>query len=252
MSFKMRRKRRGTGTGEKIYFTQAVQDAIIEYNKSEDPLERNKIYEERIEYAFDKVAENIINRFKFPYILESTPFEPLKQQVVSYMVVHLGKFSEGKGKAFSYFSVVAKNYLILQNDKAYQESKRNLSLSDASSDGSPVSMEEITELETPVIDDADSKEFTELMIIYWEDNVHKIFKKKRDIDIANAVIELFRRAHTIESFNKKALYILIREQTDCKTSYITKVITKMKAQVMSHLLEYRRRGTLNSDDSDEE
>ena len=55
-----------------------------------------------------------------------------------------------------------------------------------------------------------------------------VFTKKRDIQIADAVLELFRRADYIENFNKKHLYLLIREMTDCKTHYITKVVNVMK------------------------
>ena len=97
----------------KMYFNEDTEQAIIEYNKSQDEFEREIIFRERIHPALDKLAENIINRFKFPYI-EGT-FEDIKGQVVSFLVLNLHKFTEDKGKAFSYFSVVAKNYLILHN-----------------------------------------------------------------------------------------------------------------------------------------
>jgi hypothetical protein len=66
------------------------------------------------------------------------------------------------------------------------------------------------------------------MVSYWEKNVNKIFTKQRDINIANAVIELFRNSDRIDAFNKKALYLYIREISSCKTQQITKVINRMK------------------------
>ena len=71
-------------------------------------------------------------------------------------------------------------------------------------------------------------EFRKIMLSYWDKNLTVVFTKKRDIQIADAVLELFRRADYIENFNKKHLYLLIREMTDCKTHYITKVVNVMK------------------------
>ena len=98
----------------KVYFGMEVQDAIVRYNLSEDYGEKNKIYEMEIHKAFDKLAENIINTFKFSYF--SYGFRDLQEEVVSNLVLNMHKFDHNKGsKAFSYFSVVAKNYLILNN-----------------------------------------------------------------------------------------------------------------------------------------
>jgi hypothetical protein len=98
----------------RMYFTQTTENAIIRYNGSEDSFLRNKIYNEHIAYAFDKLAENIIHTFKFYYF--DVPSEQVKHEVVSFLVMNMHKFKEGKGKAFSYFSIVAKNYLILNNN----------------------------------------------------------------------------------------------------------------------------------------
>ena len=62
------------------------------------------------------------------------------------------------------------------------------------------------------------------MVEYWDENVGKIFRRQKDIMVADSVIELFRRRDSIENFNKKALYILIREMTGSNTQHITRVI----------------------------
>ena len=84
-----------------MYFTQTTENAIIRYNKSDDPRLRNKIYREHIDYPFDKLAENIIHTFKFYYF--DVPPNTVKKDVVSFLVMNIHKFQEGKGKAFSYF-----------------------------------------------------------------------------------------------------------------------------------------------------
>ena len=108
----------------KVYFGQEVQDAVVEYNSSTNDSERNVIYGTRIHAAFDKLAENIINTFKFTYF--DDPFVDVKHEVVTFMVMNMHKYDHTKGsKAFSYFSVVAKNYLILHNNNNYKKLKKH-------------------------------------------------------------------------------------------------------------------------------
>ena len=104
---------------KRMYFDEVVQEAIIEYNQTENHNVKNKIYSDRIHKAFDKLAENIINTFKFTYF--DYPFEDVKAEVVSFLVMNMHKYDHTKGsKAFSYFSIVAKNYLILHNNNNYK------------------------------------------------------------------------------------------------------------------------------------
>jgi hypothetical protein len=74
------------------------------------------------------------------------------------------------------------------------------------------------------------KDFTDLFVEYYTTNMNVIFTNKRDIIVADTLIELFRIRENIENFNKKALYILIRERTGLKTQNITKVVNIMKKQ----------------------
>lgn len=227
----------------KMYFTDDTEKAIVEFNKSTDLDEREIIFRERIHPAIDKLAENIINRFKFPYIDGS--FEDVKNQVVAFLVLNLHKYTENKGKAFSYFSVVAKNYLVLNNNNSYRDELRSTYIVDSSSEESFLLDEVLTTKPEIESSQRDTSDFMELLIQYWDFNLDRIFKKKRDRDIANAVVELMKRANTIENFNKKALYVLIREMTNNKTVHITKVINKMKFYVIEQMKEYRRTGYIS-------
>ena len=106
----------------KIYFGTPVQNAIIRYNASNDkPHIQNKIYKEHIRFAFDKLAENLIHTFKFYYF--DYPIEEVKHEVVAFLVMQMPKYQPDKGRAFSYFSVVGKNWLILHNNNNYKKMK---------------------------------------------------------------------------------------------------------------------------------
>lgn len=220
---KFKKKRKPRSKNKKIYFSQDTEDAIVEYNNSDDVNFRNNIYNERISYAFDKLAENILNTFKFSYFQCS--HEEVQQEVVSNLVSNIHKYKQGNGKAFSYFSIIAKNFLILYNNGNYKKFKRHESVDD---EEIIYEKKELTINPKSETHKKELSEFVSLMIEYYDKNLERLFKKQNELKIACAVIEIFRRSDSIENFNKKALYLYIREMTDCKTQNITKVVNKMK------------------------
>lgn len=222
----------------KIYFGTPAQEAIVEYNRCDDPAIRSVIYEERIKYPFEKLAENVINTFKFSYF--DVPKKDIQTEVVSTMVEKMHMFKEGKGRAFSYFTIIAKNHLILKNNGNYKRWKQNALLSEMPETWNPEN--DFTEVE----ENNEFKDFKQLMLEYWDENLNSVFTKKRDLQIADAVLELFRRSEHIENFNKKHLYLLIREMTDCKTHYITKVVNVMKTHQKKMLNDYLEYGDFRS------
>lgn len=232
-----RKKRRGRNKKEKIYFSRKTEDAIIEYNSEEDDVKRNEIYENKIKFSFEKLVENIFNTFKFTYF-DNSPLE-IQKETVSHLVTNLHKFQAGKGKAFSYFSIVAKNYLIFHNNNNYKRFNQHVDISETPSETSVC-----LQTEDAHHKDIQTQEFMKLIVNYWEVNINKIFNKQKDLNIAYAVIELFRNCDRIENFNKKTLYLYIRELSNCKTQQITKVINKMKNYQNLVMKNYANRGTL--------
>ena len=229
----MPRKRRKKS---KMYFGTPAQEAIIEYNNSADPEERSKIYETRIKFPFEKLAENVMNTFKFSYF--DVPKKDVQTEVVSVMVEKMHMFQEGKGRAFSYFTIIAKNHMILKNNGNYKRWKQNSLLSAMPETWNPQNDFYASE------ENDEFKEFKKIMLKYWDDNLNVVFTRKRDLQIADAILELFRRSDHIENFNKKHLYLLIREMTDCKTHYITKVVNVMKKHQKKLLNDYLEYGEL--------
>ena len=233
----VKKTRKRKKKGKNYYFNQGTEDAIILYNKTESPYEKNKIYNEHIRAAFDKLCENIIHTFKFYYF--DTSSEEVKHEVISFLVMNMHKFKEGKGKAFSYFSIVAKNYLILNNNKNYKmgkihdkidvlDYKRNI-VGEVSGDD----RNEVNNL------------FVQELIRFWEYNLPYVFRREKDIKIADSVLHMFRMKENIENFNKKALYILIREMTGANTQHITRIVNVMKKYNKRLITEFERDGAVD-------
>ena len=222
----------------RYYFTDSTEQAVIRHNKETRLHMRERIYNEHIRQPFEKLAENMIHTFKFYYF--DVPSEEVKHEVVSFLVMNMHKFKEGKGKAFSYFSIVAKNYLILHNNNNYKKMKSQDQL-------------DVLDFKRNVLSEVKGDEvkdyyevFFEEMLDYWDNNLMELFKRKKDLNVADSVIYLFKHRHNIENFNKKALYILIRERTGSNTQHITRVINQMKKQYFKMQKMFQTSGSVQN------
>lgn len=224
-----------------VYFTPDTEAAIVAYNETDDMREKDRLYNDRIQGAFGKIAENVYNTFKFSYA-DVSPIE-IQKQAISHMVANMSKYEKGKGKAFSYFSIVAKHWFILDNNTTYRRFKKHVEICEQTGESGEFVVQPEHEKQ-----ESETREFIKLMVNYWDKNVGKHFTKERDLKIANAVVEIFRNADRIDVFNKKALYLYIREIADCQTQHITKVINKLMEPQRKIQAEYYNTGKITGID----
>ncbi len=219
-----------------VYFNQETEDAILEFLSTSDEIERNRIYNDKIRYAFYKLAENIIHTFKF-YYTDINTIEELKHEVVTFLLEKLHLYSQGKGKAYSYFGTIAKRYLIIYNNNNYKKLQKHAEMDEIEEDKSYLD-KTLKEAE----EDIGLDTFIDLYIKYIDKHLYKLFPKSQDAKTADAIMELFRKRESLEIFNKKALYIYIREITDASTPQITKVTKKLNTVRIKLYNEYYRNG----------
>jgi hypothetical protein len=229
-------KKRGRKATKKQYFTPDTDLAIAEYLATSNQDERDSIFKDRIWYPFYKLAENLIHTFKF-YYTEVDDLEDLKHEVICFLLEKLDYFKPEKGsKAFSYFSIVGKNYLILYNNTNYQKKKRKVDVLKADEDDGV-----LHQLGRDGRKD-EMKTFIDYMTEYIDKHMFTMFKKTKDRKVCDAINTLFKRRENLEIFNKKALYIYIREMTEVDTPIITKVTKKLKVIYKDLYDEYDRTG----------
>ena len=149
--------------------------------------------------------------------------------------MNIHKYDHTKGsKAFSYFSIVAKNYLILHNNNNYKRYKTHDKL-------------DVVKKNYDYNESDDMNNFIEVLVVYFDLNIPKLFKRKKDISIAYSILELIEKREGIENFNKKAIYILIREMTNVETSHITKVANVLRKHYKKIMKEYQTVGHITVD-----
>jgi len=203
------------------YFTQVHEDAIIKYAATEDRELRSKLYIEYIQPAFDQMVDKIIYTYRFTTLPN---IDYLKADCKVWLTTILNKYDPSKGsKAFSYFSVVTKNWFI---HKVKRTQKRNRT---------EIFMEDIlNELEEDLISNNPTYEQKRTDIEFWSslngeiDTWDSFMLKENEKKVLMAVRILLDSADEIEIFNKKAIYLYIREITGLNTKQVVSSLNKIR------------------------
>ncbi len=202
------------------YFTKITDIAIIAYNRAESSVLREKIYRRFIYPAFMKLTENIINKMKPDYIDSS--FMDLQTDLVTHLTSKLDKFKPDSGKAYSYYTRTSFNYLIAENQKAYSKLKANTLELDIDEQRNIITEMHNEEMRETL------HYFMDAYIEFCYNNLNYIFTNPTDIHVADSILHIFETRENIAEFNKKALYILIRERSGLETTNITRVVKVLK------------------------
>jgi len=214
-----RKKRRKSSKNH--YFTSVHEEAIIKYASTNDRELRSKLYEEYIQPAFDQMVDKIIYTYRFTTLPN---IDYLKADCKVWLTTILNKYDPNKGsKAFSYFSVVTKNWFI---HKVKRTQKRNRT---------EVFMEDLlNELEEDLISHEPTYEQKRTEIEFWNsldaeiDTWDSFMLKENEKKVLMAVRILLESADTIEIFNKKAIYLYLREITGLNTKQVVNNLNKLR------------------------
>lgn len=194
----------------KPYFGKDAHNAVVEYQAAECRKQKNSIYTEKIKPSFEKLAENLIFIHGFSHSLAH--FTQLKCDCVSFLFEILEKFDPSKGsKAFSYFNVCAKNYLIIQSKKRIKNRNRHVSLDDSDS----LSMRDKNSIENYQLVESPEDQY----ILKEEIENIKVVNQKLKDKITNtneklcidAIITLFSSIDDLDFLNKRAIFVYLRE-----------------------------------------
>jgi hypothetical protein len=205
------------------YFNQAVEDAVCIYLNSTNEREKETAF--KIIYpALCKIAEVWHNKLKVSY--HDTDSIDMQMNCVAHIVEKMHMFNCGTGtKAFSYFTVMAKFFYMIENNKNYKYFQRY----------TPMSYMAIT-FDTPNTDARDeraneSKLLLEAFTMYLELNIEKILPKEKYRVVGNYLIELMKNFETFGDLNRRKM---VNEMAAVKgmpaRNHITKIMNDLTAQ----------------------
>ena len=216
-----RSKKKRKKSTKNHYFTKVHEDAIIKYARTTDHGLRTELYREYIQPAFDQMVDKIIYTYKFTSLPN---IDYLKDDCKIWLTTILDKYDPSKGsKAFSYFSVVTKNWFIHKVKKTQKRNRTEIFIEDI-----------VTGLDQQLL----SKEPTYIQLRteaeFWEslyteiDTWDSFMLRENERRVLLAVRILFESADQIEIFNKKAIYLYLREITGLNTKQVVNNLNKLR------------------------
>ncbi len=207
------------------YFTKVHEEAIVKYAISGCIKERTKLYESLIQPAFEEMVNKIIFTYKFNNLPN---IDPLREDCKIWLTTILDKYDPNKGsKAFSYFSVVTKNWFIHKVKVNSKRLRREVSYENlVETGGSDV-------LGTS---DSEKQDYLEQRIEmeFWNSLLFQVDKwdtgnlKPNEKAVLEAVKVLLNNIEDIEIFNKKAVYLYLRELTGLNTKQVVNNLNKLR------------------------
>jgi hypothetical protein len=220
------------------YFNEGVEEAIHLYNKSESELEKNRLF--LIIYpAIYKIAEVYYNKIKPTYM--DGEVDEIMMDCTCYLAERLYRVTSGKGKAFSYLTVCARNYYIFHNQRGYTGVKKVLKLDHLNenwdiADDSDARLDEIEHTSGLLYAFAD----------YLEINKDKLTTAaaRKFVPVIDEVIKLIRNIDTIEDFNRRTIMnnLTTIDGKKIDRHYITKVFNRISSHYDTFRKEWDRTG----------
>tara|TARA_R110000824_G_C15146542_1_gene670550 strand:+ start:481 stop:1173 length:693 start_codon:yes stop_codon:yes gene_type:complete len=205
------------------YFTKIHEEAVVKYASTEDLKIRTELYIELIEPAFSELVDKIIYTYKFTSLPN---IDVLKDECKIWLTTILDKYDPNRGsKAFSYFSVITKNWFIHRVKKNSQKSRREINYDDITKDLEQEHLSARNPYETKR-EDAEFWHYLWKEIETWETEDLKPNEEK----VLLAVRVLLEKSNEIEIFNKKAVYLYLRELTGLNTKQVVNNLNKLRSR----------------------
>ena len=226
-----KRRKRGRRGGTKPYFTVIHQNAIVKYATTSDLQEREFLYVNYIGPVFNEMVDKIVYTYKFTNLPN---IDDLKSECKIWLTTILNKFDPEKGsKAFSYFSVITKNWFIHKVKYNANRASKEINF-----DENQFS-KELSNLVSynTYVQDRSKHEFWTLLneqIDVWEGESTKPNEKR----VAQAIKIILSEPDAIEIFNKKAIYLYLREITGLNTKQIVNSLNKIRVKYKTFKIDW--------------
>ena len=206
----------------KHYFTSETEGAIVSYCATECRTERTELYVKHIQPAFNEMVNKIVYTYKFTSL---NNVDSLKDDCKIWLTTILGKFDPNKGtKAFSYFSVVTKNWFTHKAKKQTLKNRREINYDDMYRE-----IETVGISDSGFLDKQEERQFWSMLLGEVE-NWNSLKLKENEKKVLDAVLLLMNNIEKIDIFNKKAIYLYLREITGLNTKQIVSCLNKMRAR----------------------
>lgn len=200
--------KRGTGTGV-LYFDSETQRSIELFQAAPDKDVRHQLYLEKIMPAFDKLVESLI--FIYGFASPNEPIEHMKNDCVTFLYESLHKFDATRGtKAFSYFNVVARNWLVISSKNRQKKIKRFVSIEDLKESKSA----EAEMYQSMLIGSTPEDQMIESghrdVILETLKKIKRSLNQPHEHACIDAIVTVFEQLDDLDLLNKRAIFVYVK------------------------------------------
>ncbi len=199
--------------------------------------EQQIIYQNEIHPAFDKLVENLIFIHNFTALHDH--YEDLKADCISFLYQVIPKFDRSKNyKAFSYFNIVAKHFLMIKSKIRVSKTKRNVSMDDpdAMTIEEKEMLSEMYMIPSPD-DTVDDFQFIRNINSVIGSIKHKA-KNELEVKCVNAIEDIFKNLEKLDLLNKRAVFQYIRDHSGLNAKQLTTTMSIIKKYYKDSKKEY--------------
>jgi|GEM_PF-5341004 len=207
----------------KLYFTDEHEQKVLEYIAEKDSLKKDKLYTEFLRPVFVEMIEKIVFSYRFDKIL--TNIEEHIADCLSYLVIIAHNYnSDKKSKAFSYFSVIVRNYFFNVVKKQVTKTKEKIT-----------EYGDCSYLDTAIIDpmgdleeEMEKFQFKKSLIKNIDMWISNRYSTEDDIKVLQAIKILILTVEDYDCFTKKAFFIFLKDLSGLNSKQVSSSIKRIK------------------------
>jgi hypothetical protein len=221
--------RRNPNKPRNMYFGNEAQLSIENYHNCAIIEQKHQIYKNEIYPVFEQLVDNLIKVYDFKSCIASQ--EELKTDCLTFLFESINKWDSTRGtKAFSYFNVVAKNWLIISTRKHAKKAYTTLSIDDFASltANQRLQIEEYSVIQSPDVIMIQAEMKSEIIKMLMDMKCK--LNNENELKCLHAIETLFNSIDELELLNKRAVYVYLREISGLDRKMLSKVITNIKKQ----------------------
>jgi len=206
----------------KNYFTKETGHSIAKFIKCKDPKQKSLIFENELKKPFIALASNLIFVYKVNGL---DNVSNLRDDCVRFLFMKIETFDTNRPEtAFSYFNIIAKNWLFQQHNIVKRSEKKFVSTDETQVKNY------VREKSKSTYDECEYQFFDKDFIVFLIDNFGEIknYCVDRDAKVLNGVIHLLNHIDEIDIHNRKAAIIYLRDMLGMTPKQISLSLGRLK------------------------
>lgn len=216
-----------------IYFNENVEQAIIRYKNSTCQKQKQQIYKQYIYSAFQYIINSMIKRYKLIERIENVQI--IKISCFSQMIQKIKSFDCKRGRAFTFFTIIAKHFILNELNHGIKFNQRNISINKLYQGRQSTIIQDLSVKQYQQSKHMQRamniyKNICKQLIEYINQNLFNIITTKKQQVIVYSLIKLIEDVQKFQNYGKKFIFLYLRQLSGASTKEIVNVLKRILPQ----------------------